>query len=1327
MKMKLKSRYLIAATAIVVISTALYAAFIINETTISQQPTTTLAPYALSGTDLSGDSVHAYAPWLENGAWQGDLIQYTLCGQTPTDTTTCPAGSAGKLITDAVVGSNPPEATGTNWMARATFYKNECADTNCTSYTDYWDTKRNIYTYDADKPGQVNFRWKATNGLSATQMQALDPAAYDPNGDGVFTDTLSASPILNFIRGDHSNEKSNTGGTYRIRFSLLGDIINSNPVYIGDPPENFNFDNFSTFKTDNTGREKRIAIGANDGMLHVFDAANGDEVYAYIPSMLIVDPDYDPGSTTPAPPPPVSKLDKLKNIPYVHTYFVDGELTAADAEVGTTSGNWKTVLTGGLGAGAKGLFALDVTNPDASNDKVLFEKTGADIGHIYGSPTIARLANGKWYIVTGNGFGSTSGKASLLLISLEDYTVTKISACEGTSCAPVAEGLAAPTLVDTDGDSVVDFAYAGDDSGNIWRFNLHDNTVIKLYTGKIDTDGTPLQPITTAPEIGSQPNGGYMVYFGTGTIQHQWEGSTNYPANTYPPQAIYGIWDRGPGTKIVDQTLHATEPTFTNSSPCTITTPPAADIIRYMDTANSVDYLCTGQDPTQCTKAKGWRVSLPADEQVLGSPKLRAGRVTVVTRGPGTDGAGSSWLMSLDYLTGGDGGEVVFNTNHDQSLDACDEYTGGKFPVGVGLGDGNISQPDIARLGQGQDIMLINGLRLPVQPAPILLDGHLDVETDSPYGGTMAPSVSPAAPHYSLTQSDEDETEGYDMLAAVDHDGAGGAVDGHFHEYSDANNLFNPVTNTIDVDLFRLEPRRGKASFIGAPVVPTTNATDTTPPVCPGGSVVAGDGCIGAVVPELNRAYDTTLTTPESEVYGNSGQTTRLANNKEFIIVVANGDLSPSAELQIGCDSWPVVEYEDAITNKLETSGDPVSALRSFTLDGHTGFVFTLDDIAKAGGSNGKCGDGSTPSVRVKLNQRSILDGGVVGTRSQCVLGLHDYRDPVCYSDQQVLSNADFSNVTDTTTYDSYSSPNCSNNTPAPPPPVGYVRRPARNLHITESMEGKGNKYRWRNGALTVQFIDVLNFKQGTYCQAAHYDNTECPLQDPNTLPVSNGGGTRFGGTYARAFRLSTKKSSKNPVILTYTDNTTLMTKKYNGGVDNGLLYELTMFWHFSDLADNLRRAPPASIPCYGDSSYNSALKQELGGLTYGEYKCLTTGVGGQDCGNGIGDPSNQDSLYSQYVRALDKVQGATSEGELNQALLDLANLLKDNPDLAKYDHYRRYAPGHVPEQHLLPIDKDLLGTRGSPAARIQSRSSERVHLGPNLTAGRRSWIDLSD
>ncbi len=165
MKMKIKSRYLIAAAAIVVISTALYAAFIINETTISEQPTTTLAPYALSGTDLSGDSVHAYAPWLENGAWQGDLIQYTLCGQTPTDTTTCPAGSAGKLITDAVVGSNPPEATGTNWMARATFYKNECADTNCTSYTDYWDTGRNdLYILTLTNLRQVNFRWKPQTG-----------------------------------------------------------------------------------------------------------------------------------------------------------------------------------------------------------------------------------------------------------------------------------------------------------------------------------------------------------------------------------------------------------------------------------------------------------------------------------------------------------------------------------------------------------------------------------------------------------------------------------------------------------------------------------------------------------------------------------------------------------------------------------------------------------------------------------------------------------------------------------------------------------------------------------------------------------------------------------------------------------------------------------------------------------------------------------------------------------------------------------------------------------------------------------------------------------
>ena len=114
MKLLKKTRSLIAALAIVVVSTVLYAAFTFNTITDSQ-PTSTLATFALSKTDFSASGGYAYQPWFENGAWQGDLIEYYVCGQD--DEPNCKAGDRS---TDAVVGSNPAQE-GTNWMARARF------------------------------------------------------------------------------------------------------------------------------------------------------------------------------------------------------------------------------------------------------------------------------------------------------------------------------------------------------------------------------------------------------------------------------------------------------------------------------------------------------------------------------------------------------------------------------------------------------------------------------------------------------------------------------------------------------------------------------------------------------------------------------------------------------------------------------------------------------------------------------------------------------------------------------------------------------------------------------------------------------------------------------------------------------------------------------------------------------------------------------------------------------------------------------------------------------------------------------------------------------
>ncbi len=133
-----------------------------------------------------------------------------------------------------------------------------------------YDTGRKIAT--AGGP----FRWADLNGT--------DQAA------------IGSEAILNFVRGDRSNEEPN-GLSYHQRESVLGDILHST-IYFWD-----------------NGTSQTLFVGANDGMLHAFNANTGAENWAYIPSMVI------------------PNLTKLKEKTYVHTYFVDGPISIDNIEV----------------------------------------------------------------------------------------------------------------------------------------------------------------------------------------------------------------------------------------------------------------------------------------------------------------------------------------------------------------------------------------------------------------------------------------------------------------------------------------------------------------------------------------------------------------------------------------------------------------------------------------------------------------------------------------------------------------------------------------------------------------------------------------------------------------------------------------------------------------------------------------------------------------------------------------------------------------------------------------------------------------------------------
>jgi len=506
---------------------------------------------------------------------------------------------------------------------------------------------RTILTFSRDSQDGIPFRWATISSLSDTTQRDLLNQDANGTADGQGNDRV------NFLRG------SSISG-FRSRSTPLGDIVHSTPFYVGAPKAGYLDSSYASFTLANASRTPIIYVGANDGMLHGFDAATGEEKIAYVPGAVydhlsdLTDPNYGNDSGSSAVP---------------HRYYVDGSPMVADARIGS---DWKTVLAGGLNGGGQGYYALDITDPgnfmeSKAADIVLWEFTDEndpDLGYTYNQPTInflthqsaqiAKMNNGKWALIVGNGYNNTeadghassTGHAVLFILFLEggadgDWTDSgdyiKIDTGAGSVATP--NGLATPTPVDIDGDGDVDIAYAGDLEGNLWKFDLTDSDPSNWKVGKLfaaqDAGGTP-QPITTAPMVVPHPNGGFVIGFGTGKyLEHA-------DLTTTTTQTLYGIWDdkedgsvstvTGGRAKLVEQTILG-EVTVSGDS--------------YRVTSNAtVDY----------SSKRGWYMDLPAGERVAYNPIPRDGRFVFVTLIPDSSdpcaAGGGGWIMELDYLDG---------------------------------------------------------------------------------------------------------------------------------------------------------------------------------------------------------------------------------------------------------------------------------------------------------------------------------------------------------------------------------------------------------------------------------------------------------------------------------------------------------------------------------------------------------------------------------------------------------------------------------------------------------------------------------------------------
>ncbi|MFP6825207.1 MAG: PilC/PilY family type IV pilus protein [Pseudohongiellaceae bacterium] len=530
--------------------------------------------------------------------------------------------------------------------------------------------------------------------------------------------------IADYLRGDQSNE-GQLAQQFRPRTTVLGDIVHSDPRYVQAPNGRYadalEVKSYNAFKNANDGRTGVVYVGANDGMLHGFDGDNGNELIAYVPNAVY------------------QNLDELATADYIHRYYVDAGaniidvfLDDMDDPYSATDGMWRTVLAGGLGGGGQAIYALDVTDPsffaeNNADEIVLWEfddGDDVDLGFTYGRPQMAKMADGDWAAVFGNGYNntatdgnaSTSGHAVLYIVDVETGNLLrKIDTEAGSLDTP--NGLATPLMIDTDGDSDVDYIYAGDLLGNMWKFDVTNGNPAN-WDVAYEALGKPAplftteanQQITTQPQAAFHPDnlGGFMIYFGTGKYLEA--ADNNSVGQT--TQAFYGIWDKNEdvltafnSSDLLQQSIsnQFAEASDTDGDQMNDTTFALRDV-----SDNAIDWATD----------MGWKLDLIPDlieggtntnnfgERQISNAAVRNGKVIFTTLVPSTvecTFGGTSFLMQLDVRDGSALEFPAFDLNNDGEFNTLDSSASGRASdLGI--------MPSVSLLGDGaQDIAFGSG------------------------------------------------------------------------------------------------------------------------------------------------------------------------------------------------------------------------------------------------------------------------------------------------------------------------------------------------------------------------------------------------------------------------------------------------------------------------------------------------------------------------------------------------------------------------------------------------------------------------------------------
>ncbi len=443
--------------------------------------------------------------------------------------------------------------------------------------------RRNLFTNlgDSELASSTN-AFSTSNGELTAEVLGLGPK-----------DQLERDRVIQYVEGYDPYTRTKASTALKKRRWILGSVVHSRPLVI------------------HYGNEKAVIFaGANDGMLHAFEDATGEELWGFIPSELL------------------SRLKDLRGGSGLK-YYVDGSPKAYITES-------KKIVIFGLRRGGSHYYALDVTDPERPRFlwKIGPETPGySEMAQSWSTPHIGKIRYGtsdKVVCFIGGGYDENQDKKTVTTEDKRGRAIYVVDVQSGDQLwrwdynRDSSMRYSIPSdisRVDTNGDGYADRLYVGDMGGRIWRFDIGGSDT-NAWSGKVffnaSTNGK--RKIFYPPDV-TLEKGYEMVFIGTGDREH--------PNESGVINRFYAVKDRGLNTTLTEDNLE--------------------DVTNGLSTNN-------------LENKEGWFVSLGANrgEKVTGVPAVAYGAVYFTTFFPSSQsGENTARVYALNYKNG----NAILNLN----------------------------------------------------------------------------------------------------------------------------------------------------------------------------------------------------------------------------------------------------------------------------------------------------------------------------------------------------------------------------------------------------------------------------------------------------------------------------------------------------------------------------------------------------------------------------------------------------------------------------------------------------------------------------------------